>query len=415
MMEKTQYRYVIVGGGLAGGKACQGIREEDPEGSIVLISEEDHPPYHRPPLSKGFLKNEAGLEKVYLQGEDNFQEMDVDLILGQAVTAISTDENSITMENGVKIEYHKLLLATGGRAISLPLWGSDLDQMFTLRTIEDSRAIKQAAGEASRALVMGGSFIGAEVAASLAQMGLEVIEIFPEDRLLEHVVPEELSQFLEERFSKNKIRVLSNTVAEGLEGEQSVQRVALDNGEHIPVDFVVMGVGIKLNSELAVEAGLEVDDEDGSVVVDSFLKTSDQDIYAAGDLTVWPDPRSENMIHAEHWDVARQQGLTAGRNLGGGKLKYSSLPYFFSDVLDLSFEVWGTLDGWDETVRRGKLEDGSAAYFYFRDGQLTGVLAVNRPEGEREAMKTLPAGGPAYHRVAEKLRDETFDLQQLIS
>ena len=413
-MKKFRYQYVVIGGGLAGGKACQGIREEDPDGSIALISEEDHPPYHRPPLSKSFLKDEAGLEKVYLQEQSELREMGVDLILGRKAAEISPTQKLITMENGEKIEYQKLLLAMGGRALSLPLWGSDLDQVFTLRSIEDSRAIQQAAEESSRALVMGGSFIGAEVAASLSQMGLEVVEIFPEDRLLEHVIPEELSQYLQEKFTENNIRVLPNTVAEGLEGEQSVEQVALDNGERIPVDFVVMGVGIKLNSELAAEAGLEVE-EDGSVVVDSYLVTSDQDIYAAGDLTVWPDPRSENMIHTEHWDVARQQGLTAGRNLAGGKEIYSSLPYFFSDILDLSFEVWGTLEGWEQTVRRGSLEEGSAAYFYFQGGQLTGVLAINRPEEERKAMKVLPGKGPAYDRVAEKLGDEAFDLDQLIS
>jgi len=408
-----EYQYLIVGGGLAGGKACQGIRDVDQDGSVGLITGEEHPPYHRPPLSKGFLKGEADLEKVYLDPEEAYREMDVDLIEGVWVESIQPDDKTITLDNGDLVGYDRLLLATGGRANRLPLWGSELDGVFTLRNIEDARQIREAAGPNVRALVLGGSFIGAEVTASLAQMGTMVVEIFPEARLLEHIAPEELSAHLQDMFESHNVRVLPGTVAESLEGERAVRRAVLDTGERLDIDLVVMGVGIKLNSQLAQDAGLEVR-QDGAVVVDEYLRTANPDIFAAGDVTAYPDPQKDQLLHVEHWDVARGQGRTAGRNMAGKEQPYQDTPYFFSDMFEFSFEVWGDLTSWDDVIRRGDLEDGGFAYYYFDQGRLAGVLAVGRPEEEREAMPALIRQGPAQAEVADQLRDEDFDLNQLV-
>jgi NADPH-dependent 2,4-dienoyl-CoA reductase/sulfur reductase-like enzyme len=261
--------------------------------------------------------------------------------------------------------------------------------------------------------VLGGSFIGSEVAASLAQMGTEVVQVFPESRLLEPVVPEELSTYLNDLFETNNIRVLSGTVADGLEGETAVQGASLDNGENLEIDFVVMGVGITLNTGFVKEAGLEVD-VDGGVIVDETLQTSHPDIYAAGDITIWPDPHRGRDQHVEHWDVARGQGLVAGRNMAGQEEAYQALPYFFSDLFEVSFEVWGDLSEWQKTVRRGSLEEGSVAYYYFDQNQLVGVMAMGRPDEEREAMQKLPVQQPTHADVAEKLKDESFDLRELV-
>lgn len=407
------YPYLIIGGGLAGGKAVDGIREEDEEGKIGLISKAEHPPHVRPPLSKAYLRGEVGLEKVYLESAENYQDRDVDLLLGKEVTRLDPEDHKVALDDGEEISYEKLLLATGGSAIRLPIWGSELKNVFTLRSIEDSQEIRNMAGENTRALVMGGSFIGAEVSASISQLGTQVVQIFPEQRLLEHVVPEELSRHLHDLYDEHNVRILPATISEGLEGEVAVQRAILNNGEKIDIDFVVMGVGIKLDSQLADEAGLDVR-QDGTVVVNQTLQTSHPDIYAAGDITNWPDPNSEGRLHVEHWDVARRQGRTAGRNMAGRDESYTALPYFFSDLYDFSFEVWGDLSNWTQTVRRGSLEDGSFAYYYFEQGRLIGVLAVGRPDQEREAMKSLPDQQPAYADVAEKLADESYDLKQLL-
>ena len=408
-----EYTYVIIGGGLAGGRACQGIRREDAEGSVALITAERHGPYQRPPLSKGYLTGTEDLSKVLLKSDDFYAEKQIDLLTGMRVTEIKPEAHQVVLEDGRTVAYGKLLLATGGRAWRLPVRGADLGHVHTLRTIEDCDAIRGAAQPDARALVMGGSFIGSEAAASLAQRGARVVMIFPESRLLTRVAPEELSAFLQHKFESHGIHILPGRTAESLEGDDKIERAVLDNGGSLDVDLAVMGVGIRLNTELARAAGLTVR-EDGAVVVDEFLRTSDPDIYAAGDIAAWPDPTFGKQLRVEHWDVAYNQGMRAGRNMAGLARPYTILPYFFSDLFDLSFEVWGDLSAWDQTVRRGTLESGSFAFYYFHQGQLVGVLALGRPEGEREPMQALVKARPAYGTVALGLADEQKDLGLLL-
>jgi len=408
------YKYVIVGGGLAGGKACEGIREIDAEGSIALVTQEAHRPYQRPPLSKKYLRDKVGLERVYLQDEGYYEKHGVTLIQGVPVVALDVDARQIKLDDGRALTYEKLLLATGGQARRLLLPGADLENIFTLRTIEDSQHIREAAGEAKRALVMGGSFIGAEVSASLAQLGVDVTVIFPESRLLELIVPPELSLHLDALFEKHGVSILPGVVAKKLEGDGRVERAVLDNGETLEVDLVVMGVGIELNTELARKAGLDVREEDGAILVDENLRTSDPHIYAAGDVAAWPDATFERRLRVEHWDVARRQGLRAGRAMAGDEKPYTALPYFFSDLFDLSFEAWGDLSNWECAMLRGSLEEGSFAYFYFEQDRLTGVLAVGRPDAERMPMQSLVEARPSYAKILDSLQDESSDLADLV-
>jgi 3-phenylpropionate/trans-cinnamate dioxygenase ferredoxin reductase subunit len=406
------YRYVIIGGGLTGGRACQGIRRVDKDGTVALVTPEDHVPYERPPLSKGYLTGKEGLDHVYVKEEGYYAQNQIDLLRGTRATQIDRAAHSVTLDDGRALGYEKLLLATGGHAWRLPIPGSDLPGVYTLRTIEDSDAIRQAAADGKRALVLGGSFIGSEVAASLAQLGAHVTMVFPESRLLERVVPEELSAALQDKYASHGVHILTRTTPQRLEGHENVGRAVLDNGEALDVDLVVMGVGIRLNTELARDAGLEMG-ERGAVVVDEFLRTSDPDIYAAGDIAAWPDPTYGKRLRVEHWDVARQQGMRVGRNMAGEEKPYDQLPYFFSDLFDLSLEVWGDLTAWDRTVRRGTIEGGSYAFYYFDEGRLTGVLAVGRPGEERKPMQALVQARPAYADVGERLADEATDLAAL--
>jgi len=407
------YKYVIIGGGIAGGRACEGIRKVDGEGSVALVTQEPHRPYQRPPLSKKYLRDEVSLKRVYLRDAGYYDEHGSDLIQGVAATALDTGARQIELEDGRTLAYEKLLLATGGWAFRLPLPGAGLENVFTLRTIEDAQRIRQAAGSGKRALVMGGSFIGAEVSASLAQMGLEVTEIFPESRLLRLIVSPEVSEHLAAMYEKHGVRVLPGVVSDKLEGDGRVERAVLDNGETLDVDLVVMGVGIRLNTELAGEAGLDVREEDGAILVDEFLRTSGPHVYAAGDIAAWPDATFERRLRVEHWDVARRQGLRAGRNMAGDEQPYTALPYFFSDLFDLSFEVWGNLSSWERAVLRGSLEEGSFAYYYFDQDRLTGVLVVDRPDAEREPMQALVKARPTYDEVADGLQDEDVNLATL--
>jgi 3-phenylpropionate/trans-cinnamate dioxygenase ferredoxin reductase subunit len=407
------YKYVIIGGGLAGQRAGDGIRKVDAEGTIALVTAEPHMPYERPPLSKGYLTGKKGLDRVYLKEDAYYAQSAIEVITGTQATRIDLGARSVALSDGRVLEYDKLLLATGGRAWRLPIPGNDLPGVFTLRTIEDSDGIREAAQHGKQALVLGGSFIGSEVASSLAQLGLSVTMVFPEGRLLELVVPQELSALLHAKYVANGVRILSGTKPERLEGNGKVERAALDSGEALDVDLVVMGVGVRLNSELAHDAGLEMG-ERGAVVVDETLRTSDPHIYAAGDIAAWPDPTFGKRLRVEHWDVARRQGLRAGRNMAGEIKPYTSLPYFFSDLFDFSFEVWGDLSAWDRTVTRGTLESGSFALYYFAQRKMVGVLAVGRPDEERKPMQALVKARPVYEDVKARLTDEEVDLSTLV-
>ncbi|MGD2164729.1 MAG: FAD-dependent oxidoreductase [Anaerolineae bacterium] len=413
----NRYDYVIVGGGLAGQRAAKGVRKVDAGGSLAVITREPHVPYERPPLSKGYLMGKEGLDQVYLESASWYDEMDVRLIQEVSVTSVDAEGHTLDLEGGsmgqAQLGYGKLLLATGGRAWRLPLPGSDLDNVFTLRTIEDSDAIRAAAEDADRALVLGGSFVGSEVTASLTQIGVDVAMVFPESRLLERVVPKAFSEFLHDTFQSHGVRIVHGTTADRLEGDGAVERAVLDNGEMLEVDMVVMGVGIRLNTELTETAGLRLGDR-GEVIVDEYLRTSDPDIYAAGDIAAWPDPTFGTRLRVEHWDVARRQGLRAGRNMAGERKPYESLPYFFSDMFDLSFEAWGNLDSWDRTVTRGQLGSSRFMLFYFDQGTMVGVLTVGRLGDARSVIPKLVKAGLDYGDVTDALENEQIDLSTLL-
>jgi len=403
-----QYKYVVIGGGLAGGRACESIRRVDKSGSLALVTAEAHPPYQRPPLSKGYLRGQEGLDHLYLKEESFYAESGITLLSGATVTAIDPAGHGLTLADGRALQYDKLLLATGGRPFRLPLPGNDLEGVFVLRTIEDCDAIKGAARPGAKALVLGGSFIGCEVAASLAQLGAQVTMVFPEARLLERVLTEELSTFVRAMFEGKGVRVISGAKptaleADGRPGEGRVRRARLDNGETVDADLVVMGVGIRLNTELARAAGLALD-ERGAVLVDDRLRSSDPDIYAAGDIASWPDAAYGKRLRVEHWDVARQQGIRAGRNMSGEDKPYTALPYFFSDLFELSFEAWGDLSGWERTLLQGQPRDGKFALYYFAGGKLSGALVAGWSRDETKALQARIAARPSYEEMESEIK-----------
>jgi len=408
----NDYDYVIIGGGLASARACEGIRELDSSGSIALVTAEPRLPYHRPPLSKAYLRGERPLARLYVQQESFYREHRITVLPGTEATRITRRSRRVSLASGESIGYGELLLATGGRAWRLPLSGADLPGVFTLRTVDDCDAIRAAVSGARQVVVIGGSFIGCEVAASLTQMGVPVTMCFLEEYPLQALVPPELGQLIRSMLEERGARVIAATRPERIMGDGRAERVQLENGMLLDADVVIMGVGIRLNTQLARDAELELTEMSG-VVVDEHLRTSDPHIWAAGDIAAWPDPHSGQRIRVEHWDVAYNQGHCAGRNMAGADEPYRILPYFFSDILDLSFEAWGTLARSERILVRGSVAERSVSYWYVHEGRVLGVLAIGRPEPEREAMQALVARGPLAVEVEVGLMDTGVDLASL--
>ncbi len=407
------YQYLIVGGGLAGGRAIDGIRKLDPEGTIALVAREPHAPYQRPPLSKGYLTGGEGLDQVYLKGSEYYAQNHVDLLTGTAATHIDRAAHTVRLGNGEALGYKKLLIATGVTPFRLPLPGTELEWVWTLRTIEDSDSLRSAAGQGEPAVILGGSFIGTEAAAALSQLGMAVTMVFPEARLLARVCPPELSEFIQKQCASRGIRLLAGRKPERLTGATQVEWVLLDDGEALPASLVVMGVGVRLDTALARDAGLEMDPSSG-IVVDEQLRTSDPDIYAAGDVAAWPDPNSGKRIRVEHWDVARQQGLRAGRNMAGEGKPYTAVPYFYSDLFGYSLEGWGDLARWEAMVQRGHAGDDNFSFYSFKEGRLVGILAVNPSDADRKTLPALIRAKPDQAGIADRLKDEAIELNSLL-
>lgn len=406
-------KYLIVGGGLAAARACEAIRELDHDGTIAIVTAERHLPYNRPPLSKTYLRGERPLSRVYIQPESYYAERNIAVYMGVEATRITRRSRRVNLADGDSIGYEELLLATGGRAWRLPLAGADLPGVHTLRTIDDCEAIRDAARKAQHVLVIGGSFIGCEVTASLAQMGIPVSMCFLEDYPLQAVAAPELGRHVQTMLAQRGVRVIPATRPERIEGEGRAERVRLEDGTLVEADLVIMGVGIRLNTQLARDAELDLTDLSG-VVVDEHLRTSDPHIYAAGDIAAWPEPASGQRTRVEHWDVAYNQGYCAGRNMAGAGDIYDTLPYFFSDILELSFEAWGGLNRADRILVRGSLAQQSVSYWYVRGGKLVGVLAIGRPDQEREPMQALVKAGLSIEAIEVALMDASTDLATLL-
>lgn len=363
----TSYRYLIVGGGMTADAAARAIRENDAGGSIGIISADPHPPYNRPPLSKGLWKGDDP-EKTLWRGTDKIT---VDLRLGRRVTAINTKQKTVTDDRGNVITYEKLLLATGGTPRHLPM---QTGQIIYYRTFDDYTRLRALAGQKLRFAVLGGGFIGSEVAAALRIVGRDVTMLVPEDGIGARVFPPDLSRFLVDYYREQGVDVRTG---EGLAGlQQSAGTVVLrtTHGKEIPADVVVAGLGIQPNVELAEQAGLRVEN---GIVVDDLLKTSAPDVFAAGDVANFFNPALGTRLRVEHEDNANTMGAAAGRSMAGKGTPYTHLPFFYSDLFALGYEAVGELDPRLETESKWKAPFREGVVYYLKDGKVRGVLLWN--------------------------------------
>lgn len=375
---------VIVGGGAAGFAAADTLRKEGYDGPLTLISADDSAPYDRPNLSKDYLAGQAPEEWIPLRPPQYYTERRISLVLKARVTAIDAKRKRIQMHDGTAHEFDALLLATGAEPVRIPIPGASEDQMYYLRTFADTRALIQRASSASKVVVVGASFIGLEVAASLRERGLSVHVVAPEEQPLERVFGRELGTSIRGLHESHGVVFhLGQTVAH-VDGNKTV----LSGGDVLDADFLVLGVGVRPSAWLAQEAGLHVD---RGIVVNEYLQTSSPGIYAAGDVARWPDPNSGQLIRIEHWVVAERQGQVAARNMLGRKERFQAVPFFWTHQFGVSIRYIGHAESWDHVEVDGSLEAHECTVTYKQNGRRQAVVSISRDRASLEieaAMET---------------------------
>jgi len=375
-------KIVIVGGGAAGFAAAEMLRRQRYQSSIVMLSDDAAPPVDRPNLSKDYLAGTAPEEWVPLRDDAFYTGQRIDLRLKTTVNAIDTSKRELTIGDGSKITYDRLLLATGAEPVRLPLPGMDLPHVHTLRTLADSRAIIAQAAKTRSAVVMGASFIGLEVAASLRGRGIEVHVVAPEKRPMERVLGAQMGDFVRSLHEEHGVIFHLEDTATAIDAT----RVTLKSGGTIEADLVVVGVGVRPRLQLAQAAGLAID---RGVTVNEFLETSAPDVYAAGDIARWPDAHGGAAIRVEHWVVAERQGQTAALNMLGGRQRFDAVPFFWSQHYDVPINYVGHAEGWDEITVDGDIAKRDCIVRYMSNGRALAVASIYRDLESLEAEAAM--------------------------
>ena len=368
---KALDRIVIVGGGAAGFAAAEMLRRRAYQGSIVMVSSEAAPPVDRPNLSKDYLAGNAPEEWVPLRPDSFYAENGIDLRLGEAVTGIDTRSSEVTLGSGETLPYDRLLLATGAEPIRPALPGFNEPHVHTLRSLADSHAIIERAKTASRAVVIGASFIGLEVAASLRARGLDVHVVAPEERPMERILGPQMGDFVRALHEEHGVIFHLGETVSAIVG----RRVKLESGSILQGDLIVAGVGVRPRIELAQKAGLAID---RGVSVNAYLETSAPGIFAAGDIARWPDPYSGENIRVEHWVVAERQGQTAALNMLGAREKFDAVPFFWSQHYDVPINYVGHAEKWDDLAIDGDIASKDCIVRYKRGGRTLAVASIYR-------------------------------------
>jgi NADPH-dependent 2,4-dienoyl-CoA reductase/sulfur reductase-like enzyme/nitrite reductase/ring-hydroxylating ferredoxin subunit len=383
-------KIVIIGGGAAGFAAAEMLRREEYQGNIVMLSHEDSPPIDRPNLSKDYLAGNAPEEWMPLRPDSFYSDSNIDLRLRANITEIDTRSHNVMLADGSKIPYDKLLLATGAEPVRLSTPGIDQPHVHTLRTLADSRAIIERAKTARRAVVIGASFIGLEVAAALRTRGIEVDVVAPEERPMERILGPQMGDFVRSLHEEHGVVFHLEDTVDAIEGD----RVKLKNGGTLEADFVVSGVGVRPRIELANKAGLAID---RGVAVNAYLETSVPGIFAAGDIARWPDPYSGANIRVEHWVVAERQGQTAALNMLGRREKFTAVPFFWSQHYDVQINYVGHAEAWDELAIEGDIAAKDCLLRFKSKGRTLGMASIFRDLESLKAevaMERDAAGSP---------------------
>jgi 3-phenylpropionate/trans-cinnamate dioxygenase ferredoxin reductase subunit len=366
--------FVIVGAGLTGAKAAETLRAEGFDGRVVLVGAESQRPYERPPLSKDYLRGEAARENLDVHDAGFYAEQDIELRLGQTAVSLDPSAHEVTLDDGQRLAYDRLLLATGAEPRRLAAAGADLDGVLCLRTVEDADELRRRLDRGGAVVVVGAGWIGAEVAASARQRGLDVTVLDPAAVPLERVLGREVGALYGDVHADHGVRMLMGTGVEAFEGQTKVERVRTTDGQALDCDFVVVGIGVAPRTGLAAAAGLAVDD---GILVDEHLQTSCSDVFAAGDVANAHHPLYGRRIRVEHWASALHQGPVAARSMLGRAAVYDRVPYFFSDQYDVGMEYAGFAATWDRVVFRGDPASREFIAFWLADDRVVAGMNVN--------------------------------------
>jgi 3-phenylpropionate/trans-cinnamate dioxygenase ferredoxin reductase subunit len=401
-------------GGFACGYCAAELRKRGAEGEILLVGREPEPPYERPPLSKEYVRGETSREDAYVNPVSWYEENGVELRTGTNVMPLDAEGRTVKLQGGEEVGFSKALIATGANVNILRVDGAGQEGIHYLRAFGNADGIREAAEGASRVVLIGGSYIGCEVAASLQSKGTECAIVMMEEVALSRSFGEEAGRWFHELLASKGVQIHGGETLAAFEGDGQVKGVVTESGKVVEGDVVVVGAGVKPDVMLAQRAGLEVDD---GIVCDETLQTSVKGIYAAGDVCSYESRVHGRRLRVEHWDVAMQQGMHAARSMLGEGRPYEVVPYFFSDLADWAgLEYVGPASDWDELIWRGDRDAGEFAVFYLKDGKVAAALTVERSE-ELAHARTLLAEGVdvADEKAKALLGDPDSDLAQLTS
>ncbi|MGH2981350.1 MAG: NAD(P)/FAD-dependent oxidoreductase, partial [Solirubrobacterales bacterium] len=385
-----EVEFLLIGGGLAAASCAAELRKRGAEGKVMLVGREPEVPYERPPLSKEYMRGESERADAYVNPASWYEDNDVELLTGRNVMGLDTGGRVAKLQGGDEVRFGKALLATGANVNILRVEGAENEGIHYLRAFGNSEAIREDAAKAEHVVLIGGSYIGSEVAASLTAKGAKCTIVMMEEVALSTSFGEEAGRFFHDVLESHGVEVLGGETLQAFEGDGRVKAVVTESGREIECDAVVVGAGVKPDVMLAERAGLEVED---GITCDAKLQTSVEGIYAAGDVCSYDSVVHGRRLRVEHWDVAMQQGQAAGANMAGEDSDYDVVPYFFSDLADwASLEYVGPAQDWDEIVWRGERDSGEFSAWYLTDGKVAGCLSVERSEDLGRARELLAEG-----------------------
>jgi len=400
-------RVVIVGAGHAAGQVIATLKQKKFDGTICLIGEESYLPYQRPPLSKKYLAGELPAERLHFKADSFYDEPNIEVHLNTRVAHIDRAKKVVRSDTGEEFPYEHLVISLGAHPRHLDLPGVELAGVHYLRTIRDVDAIREQIQPGCRLVIVGAGYIGLEVAAVAAQLGLDVTVVEMLERVMSRVVSESVSEFYQKEHLEHGVKLLLSTGIKDFSGDGHVHAVALSDGTRIEADLVVIGIGVVPNTDLATDAGLQVGD---GIVVDDRCRTSDPDIYAVGDCTYHPNDVLGYQVRLESVHNALEQAKTAAVNICGEEQKYVQVPWFWSDQYDLKLQIAGLSQNYDQTIIRGDPAERSFSCLYLNGGRLIAVDAINKPKDFMQSKKLI-----AEHAVvdASLLADSTVELKEM--